>query len=274
MPKSRVGWLARPALIPIVAMAASLAIVGAVLMGAPGPAPVADVPAVDQYTSNAGGNGLGAPAPDPPGSGFMVGHSPIKHIIILVRENHSFDNLFGTFPGANGTRYAHVGPTVVKMTKTPDMLSRDIVHAGGAAYYAVDGGYMDQFYNEQYAWQNGQDVADSQYQKPQIPIYWSYASHYALADDFFATVQSSSFSNHLVTITGSSLHALDNPAFSKGSWGCDAPRITFVVVYDQGHSRDERPCFNHQTIADEANAAGVSWRYYAAPFGSARLHLV
>ena len=35
--------------------------------------------------------------------------SPIKHIIIMVKENRSFDNIFGQFPGADGTMYAREG---------------------------------------------------------------------------------------------------------------------------------------------------------------------
>src|ERR1039457_3338160 len=32
----------------------------------------------------------------------MKPHNPIEHVIIIVKENHTFDNYFGTFPGANG----------------------------------------------------------------------------------------------------------------------------------------------------------------------------
>ena len=39
----------------------------------------------------------GSPAPaDPPTK------TPIKHFVVLMQENHSFDNYFGTFPGADG----------------------------------------------------------------------------------------------------------------------------------------------------------------------------
>ena len=33
----------------------------------------------------------------------MKPQNPIEHVVIIVKENHSFDNYFGTFPGANGT---------------------------------------------------------------------------------------------------------------------------------------------------------------------------
>ena len=32
----------------------------------------------------------------------MQPHNPIEHVVIIVKENHSFDNYFGSFPGVNG----------------------------------------------------------------------------------------------------------------------------------------------------------------------------
>ncbi len=28
--------------------------------------------------------------------------TPIRHLVVLMQENHSFDNYFGTYPGADG----------------------------------------------------------------------------------------------------------------------------------------------------------------------------
>src|ERR1700730_1713839 len=33
--------------------------------------------------------------------------SPIEHVVIIVKENHIFDNYFGTFPGAAGATEPH-----------------------------------------------------------------------------------------------------------------------------------------------------------------------
>ena len=30
--------------------------------------------------------------------------NPIEHVVIIVKENHTFDNYFGTFPGATGIK--------------------------------------------------------------------------------------------------------------------------------------------------------------------------
>src|SRR5947209_15489728 len=83
--------------------------------------------------------------------------TPINHIVIFVRENHSFDNMFGRFPGVNGTTKAHVGTKVVPLNHTPDQTLLDIGHAGDSAAVAVNGGRMNQFYKLSGAIQNGRD---------------------------------------------------------------------------------------------------------------------
>ena len=194
--------------------------------------------------------------------------SPIKHVVIIVRENHSFDNLFGTFPGVNGATKARVGSKTIKMPVTPNNLSADISHNAFASLLAVNGGRMNQFDKLPGAIQNGHDVADSQYVKKEIPDYWGYASHYALADRFFSTVLSSSFPNHLVTIAATAFGALGIAKHTQGTsnaWGCDAPKTTKAWIYRDGKLTQGPPCFNGPTLADEAGAAGVSWKYYAPP---------
>jgi phospholipase C len=192
---------------------------------------------------------------------------PVKHIVILIKENHSFDNLFGTFPGADGTTYAHVGSRRVPMGDTPDQLNSDIAHNVYGAVGAIDKGKMDRFSSQPQAIQNGVDVADSQYREQQIPNYWKYANTFALADHFFATNIGGSYPNHIVDIAGQSLGVIDGPDSATPSWGCDAPAGTVVPVSYAGKVSRVFPCFNGEILADEANAAHVSWKYYVSPIG-------
>ena len=195
---------------------------------------------------------------------------PIKHIVYIVKENHSFDNLFARFPGADGTKYAMVGKRRVKIGSLPDHLPFDIAHGGNAAPTAVNDGHMNHFYRLAGAKQFGHDYADAAYKKSQIPNYWAYASHFALADHFFSTIMGPSYPNHLVTIGNQSAGAIDNPhGQSIRSWGCDAGTGSTVAVRSSsGKITHPAPCFNFTTLADEANKAGVSWRYYSAPYGT------
>ena len=84
-----------------------------------------------------------------------------------------------------------------------------------------------------------------------------------IADHFFATMLGGSFANHLVTIAGQSMGVIDSPD-SSTAWGCDSTKRTRVLTdTNSGKRKFVFPCFNGETLVDEANKAGVSWKYYA-----------
>src|SRR5438309_9966572 len=54
---------------------------------------------------------------------------PIKHVVFIIKENRSFDNLFGRFPGANGATMADDHGTMRPLTKGYDQrLPHDLPH--------------------------------------------------------------------------------------------------------------------------------------------------
>ena len=70
----------------------------------------------------------------------------IKHIVFIVKENRTFDNYFGTFPGADGATFGTISTgDVIPLGQAPDQLPRDISHSFQSAVLAIDGGAMDQF---------------------------------------------------------------------------------------------------------------------------------
>jgi len=215
------------------------------------------------------GAGRNAAIP-PPELCVAGGPCPIKHVVFIIKENHSFDNLFAHFPGADGTNYAMKGKKRVLLGLTPDHIPFDISHSGAAAAHAVNGGLMNEFYNLPGAEELGHDYADTAYDEKEIPDYWKYAQTYTLADHFFSTIMGASFPNHLVMIAGTSGGTVDNPhGESVRSWGCDAGNAAYVgVVGPTGKIKQVHPCFNFTTLADEADAAHVGWRYYAPPYGA------
>ncbi|HEY8686359.1 MAG TPA: alkaline phosphatase family protein [Chloroflexota bacterium] len=192
---------------------------------------------------------------------------PIQHIVILVKENRSFDNYFGTFPGADGSRTAQTSDgQTVPLLHTPDHTLIDINHAGDAAKVAVNGGKMNGFDKLQGAIQDGQDIALSQLYQSDIPNYWRYAQTFTLDDHFFSTINGPSFPNHLVTVAGTSNNTDDNPILNTyHSWGCDAGPYTKVdaVNPQTGQHYYMKPCFDINTLPDELQKAGISWKYYA-----------
>jgi Phosphoesterase family len=88
---------------------------------------------------------------------------PIKHIIIIDKENRSFDEMFGRFPGADGATTVRTSSgQVVPLGLTPSRMLRDISHTGESAKLAVDGGKMDRFDLLPGAWQDGTNIALTQ----------------------------------------------------------------------------------------------------------------
>src|SRR5712692_2703026 len=102
--------------------------------------------------------------------------TPIQHVVVIMLENHTFDNFFGRFPGANG----------VTLPRASDPVRSDFNHNAAATAAAVDGGKMDGFPVRSMV----------QYTQADIPIYWNYARQFGLGDNFFASMTTSSSPNH------------------------------------------------------------------------------
>jgi phospholipase C len=219
------------------------------------------------------GGGSVAPVTGPtPPAGLAFPNSPIKHVVIIVQENRSFDNLFNGFPGAVSAGPTGRTPTgTLPLTQTTLEAGVDICHFHSSFEAAYDGGKGDGFSGEQTCGVvNGvyQPTGDSNamyaYVDPtEIQPYWTLAQAYTLADRMFQSNNGPSYPAHQYLIAGQSDNASEVP--SAGPWGCDAPPGTTVDVMQPNGQEvaGPFPCFDYQTLGDVLDAAGVSWRYYA-----------
>jgi phospholipase C len=190
----------------------------------------------------------------------------IKHIVIIIKENHSFDNIFGRMPGVDGATTGYEGKKLVALGVEPDSVPHDIKHDIPSAQKAVNHGHMNEFDREHGAIQNGHNYAYSQYTQNQVGSYWKYAQTFGIADRFFSTILGVSMPNHLVLISGSNHHLTANPVrhgTQPDSWGCDSAPSVKAQFYIGGKYVYKRPCLNVDTVATEANKANVSWKFYA-----------
>src|SRR5437763_5881376 len=74
------------------------------------------------------------------------GLAKINHFIFIIKENHSFDNYFGRFPGADGADAGRTsGGAIVPLAEPPDQVYPDLAHGAVDAATAVDRGRMDGF---------------------------------------------------------------------------------------------------------------------------------
>jgi phospholipase C len=167
---------------------------------------------------------------------------PIQHVVVIMEENHTFDNYFGDFPGV-GAQYALTEPAA------SDPAPHDIDHSGQRALFAIDGGKMNGF----------DPLGKVQYKQSDIPVYWSYAQHYGLGENFYTDAASSSTPNHIAMIAGQT-GGNDQTIHVHG---CLSPAND--VVLDRDSHGDEsygQPCYNIPSIPAELTAKGLSWKYY------------
>ena len=211
---------------------------------------------------------MGGAASQPAQGGHSPGNglpptTPIKHVVIIVQENRTVDNLFNGFPGADTvlTGKTHDGKTVALR---PMSLAgeTDVCHAHPCWWATYDGGRMDGFDLNHPPTQPA-DYAYAYIPQSETKQYWALAKTYAFADRMFQSNSGPSFPAHLYLIAAQSQLAAENPG-NAPVWGCDSPPGTTVaLVGPNGVNRPGPfPCFTFPTLADEMDRAGVSWRYY------------
>ena len=209
------------------------------------------------------------------GVGMPAGITAIEHIVFIVKENRSFDEYFGQFPGANGAMVGQISTgQTIPLGHTPDQTTRDIDHGWKSAVTAINGGKMNQFDLIPGGTLNGDYLSYTQLGPTDIPNYWTYANNFVLADNMFSSLEGPTFPNHLYIVAAQSGGVISNPKFYNTStlswinWGCDAQsQVRVTVMNSNGGQSNKFPCFDFTTIADELESAGITWKFYAPPQG-------
>jgi len=202
------------------------------------------------------------------------GINTIQHVVFLIRENRSFDNLFGTYSKANG---ATSGPTstgqILPLKPAPDALAHDICHGWTCFQLAIDNGKMDKFDlidGSSPCNVNGDYECYTQQGQLDIPNYWTLATTFALADNMFSSTNGSTLSNHVYAFAADS-----GGLISNADQGCDSSPSTTVSILDlAGNVSTHFPCIDLSTLADKLQAADISWKYYGpskTPFNAPHL---
>jgi phospholipase C len=227
----------------------------------------------------------------PPGS-VTASKSPIKHIIFIVKENRTFDDYFGRYPGADGTRNgkALIDGRTVSIPLHPGIdMHHDISHGFIPGLMGIDGGRMDGFNTIQ----GGEDLSGyEEFSRKSLPVYYAYADRFVLGDRFFTSMYGPTNPEHLYTVSASSKGIVDNPQPKLGDPHYCGSKREFApyIPSDLGPAalhqlsvlerdiHDGYPssvyklahfwkvmqfCFNLHVLPDELDAAGISWKYYA-----------
>ena len=242
---------------------------------------------IPQISRSFGASGIasapfGAPGPS------LLGGGKITHVIIIVQENRSFDNMFHQFPRADSADYGETSKGV-RIKLFPERLTEamDISHTHDSFEVEYDGGKMDGFNLAQSHCAKDQDGGTCRKSdrhpygyvpRWEIKPYWVMASQYVLADRMFQTNEGPSFPAHQYLVSGTStisnhstLRAAENAHISSGGGqgGCDSRTGTTVRLIDDEGTEDHEmfPCFTRTSLMGRVSAAGLTWHYYQAHLG-------
>ncbi len=203
-----------------------------------------------------------------------------KHIVIVIQENRTPDNLFGSNPnfepGVDIARFGiDSGGQQIPLTPVPLAGCYDISHKHEAFEAALTQGF-DQ---ERIRPGKCRVPANPQFKfvdnaNGTVQPYFDLASQYGFANRMFQTNQGPSFPAHQFLFGGTSAPSSDTPLFAsentgpKDSAGCAAGANQVVALIDATGSETANapiyPCFRHRTLGDVLDAASppLSWRYY------------
>ncbi|MHB8388791.1 MAG: phospholipase C [Acidobacteriaceae bacterium] len=177
----------------------------------------------------------------------IPGSAKIEHVVWIIQENHSYDNYFGTFPGADGIPPSTCLPKLpgasacVKPFHMPQgQPLLDLEHSWETAHAAYNSGTMDGF-----VWAEGSPYTMGYYDERDIPNYWKYARSYTLCDRFFSSEMTGSSPNHVFTVAAQS-GEINNIGSLK--------QVENQLDDDDG--------FNFASIVRRFRGAGITWKYY------------
>ncbi|HTD50991.1 MAG TPA: alkaline phosphatase family protein [Acidimicrobiia bacterium] len=214
----------------------------------------------------------------------------IRHVVIIMQENRSFDSYFGTYPGADGLPMSHGVPSGCVPDPSPQPCIRPFVdHAdvngGGPHQYVnaladVDGKKMDGFVGQArdaqqtcaypqdpaciVKLQNGLPDVMGYHTQSDIPNYWTYASDFVLQDHMFEPTASWSLPAHLFMVSewSASCSRRNDPSTCVNVHQSPGPRPPDV---DPLHPSANGPIYAWTDLTYLLHAAHVSWGYYVSP---------
>ena len=233
------------------------------------------------------GGGSTALTPGPPGPKgsptVPPGITKIQHIVIIVQENRSVDNLFNGLPGADTvTSGKNSQGGTVNLAPVPFEAGYDPRHLHNDFVTEYNGGAMNGFdkvgINPNPGYTIPPNAAYGYVPRSETVPYFQLAERFAFADEMFQTNEGPSFPAHQYLISGSSVPAAGSPYKvseniintnrSPKNGGCDAPAGATTYLIDQFGNENNTifPCLERQTLVDLLDADHVKWRYYTPSY--------
>jgi phospholipase C len=206
----------------------------------------------------------------------------IKHVIVIMQENRTFDEYFGLYPGVDGLPVQN-GAFTVCLPDPPNPCASPYhdtrnVNGGGPhgqtdAIADINGGQMDGFIIQARQARKGCARTDNPvcggdgkvdvmgyHTRDEIPNYWAYADHFVLQDRMFEPNASWSLPEHLFMVSEWSAHcASSNPNSCVNALQSPGTPPDFKR---KGQARQQPPDYAWTDLTYLLHKNHVSWRYY------------
>jgi phospholipase C len=206
----------------------------------------------------------------------------IQHVVVIIQENRSFNNLFMGYPNATTASFGY-NTKKVKIPLQPVVLETtwDLQHNAKGFIKSCHGTgsipgtncRMNGFDKE--SWTCGtpsgppcpnQNPPYSYVPQTEVQPYWDMANQYVLADQMFSSdFDISSFVSHQYAIAA--INPNNSVNYPLTLWGCPGgpPDTVQVLASNRQITGTEVPCWDPKTLGDELDSASLSWAFYAAP---------
>ena len=217
----------------------------------------------------------------------LLGIHKIRHVVIVMQENRSFDSYFGTYPGADGIPMKKGVPSVcspdppthrcVKPYHDRENRNRGGPHDSDDASRDIAGGAMNGFQRQARAGSSRACAQDIDAPKcslgrrhpdvmgyhdwHEIPNYWRYARSFVLQDHMFQSDASWSLPAHLYLVSGWSARC----ARANAPMSCQASvQAPGSPPGSLSNPTGRAPHYAWTDLTFLLHRGHVSWRYYVA----------
>jgi phospholipase C len=193
----------------------------------------------------------------------------IKHVVIIMQENRSFDHYFGMFPGLPMGRGIPPGtcikdpdeppPSCIAPFHDPNDVNAGGPHSWNDSLADVDNGKMDGFVVQQEMGRHckppdphcvkGGMVHDVMGYKlrADIPNYWAYADNFVLQDQMYEPVASWSKPSHLYLVS---------------EWSATCPTMDPMSCVNDPQQSKTPFAYSWTDLTYLLHKNGISWKYY------------
>jgi hypothetical protein len=202
------------------------------------------------------------------------GEGKIRHVVYVVQENRSFDDMFYGYPGADTvTSGRNSRGEKIALQKISLKTAYDVNHSAQAMFEACNGTgslpgtdcRMNGFNRERIYFHGPRNGQYAFVPHAESKPYFDMAHEFVLADRMFASQLDESFVAHQYIIAAQAQSSVGLPRLNWGCWGGPTDRVA-TLTSRRTYGAQQRPCYDYETLGDALDAAGLSWRFYTSRY--------